>query len=257
MFAIKGNGSKTNYFTNTCSKLQLKQQIKVLQKQPPEVFYQKSCFQKFHKIHKDVRRSLFLNKVVGMRPVGKQENRFKSATLSKERSPTLQMNSNEFLTCSQMKVFQHTFFSSTLLAAASGRYQSVVFITNFKKQPTVLLISLLLIWSKIYYAKKEESHIASVVFCFKSIFIKPRTLFSTLIDLCAVLVILINRLTGVTMLIHNDVNFIQSTLKKPFEFLSLKIHSQRLYTSFFHSLVARFCPLPLRFVKNRLATFRF
>ena len=142
-----------------------------------------------------MRSSLFLKKVVGMRPVGKQENRCKSATLSKEGSPTLQMN---FLLALKWKYFSTHFFPvlfSTLLAATSGRYQSVVFITNLKKQPTVLLISLLLIWSKIYYAKKEESHIASGFFCFKSIFIKPRTFknYSQHWLICvAVLVILIN-----------------------------------------------------------------
>ena len=97
-------------------------------------------------------RSLFFNKVEGMRPVGKQENRCKPATLSKVRSPML-VFSNEFL-----EVFQDTFFHSTPPAVTSGRHQSVVFITNFKKRPTVLLISLLLTWNMFYYAKIEESH---------------------------------------------------------------------------------------------------
>ena len=46
-------------------------------------------------------------------------------------------------------------------------------------------------------------------------------------------------------------------MKKLVEFLSLKIHSQRFHTSFFGSLAARFCPLPLRFVNNCLANSRF
>ena len=87
-----------------------------------------------------------------MRPVGKQEKSCKPATLSKVRSPML-VFSNEFL-----EVFQDTFFHSTPPAVTSGRHQSVVFITNFKKRPTVLLISLLLIWNMFYYAKIEESH---------------------------------------------------------------------------------------------------
>ena len=59
--------------------------------------------------------------------------------------------SNEFL-----KVFQDTFFCSTPPAVTSGRYQSVVFITDFKKRPTVLLISLLLILNMIYYNKDRS-----------------------------------------------------------------------------------------------------
>ena len=87
-----------------------------------------------------------------MRPVGKQKNSCKPATLSKERVPML-LFSNEFF-----KVFQDTFFCSTPPRVTSGRYQSVVFITHFRKRPTVPLISFLLIWNMIYYAKIEESH---------------------------------------------------------------------------------------------------
>ena len=87
-----------------------------------------------------------------MRSVGKQESSCKPLTLSKERAPTL-VFSNKFL-----EVFQDTFFCSTHTAATFGRYQSTVFIANFKKRPVVLLISLLLIWNMIYYAKIEESH---------------------------------------------------------------------------------------------------
>ena len=91
------------------------------------------------------------------------------------------MFSNEFL-----EVFQYIIFCSTPPAVTSGRYQSVVFITNFKKRSTVLLISLLFIWN-ICYAKIKESR-NKYCFILKAFLLNlernVEKLSSTSIDLC-------------------------------------------------------------------------
>ena len=54
--------------------------------------------------------------------------------------------------------FLEVFGYSDPPAVTSGRYQSAVFTTNFRKRSALLLISLLLICKMTYYAKIEESH---------------------------------------------------------------------------------------------------
>ena len=87
-----------------------------------------------------------------MRHVEKQESSCNPATLSKEKAPIL-VFSNEFL-----EVFQGTFFAVLLRRLLLEDNSLLLFITNFKRRPTVLLTPLLLIWNMIFYAKIEESH---------------------------------------------------------------------------------------------------
>ena len=73
--------------------------LSLLQKQPPEVFYEKRCSWKFHKIH----RGLFFDKVAELRP----------GTL-------LKMTLAQVFSCEFSEISKNTFFTEHLWATASS-----------------------------------------------------------------------------------------------------------------------------------------
>ena len=81
MFPIKDNGFKTTYFTNNCPKLQ----IKVFTEAATRGILSKKLFLEISQNSQGSTciKASFLNKVAGMRPVGKHENSCKPADLLK------------------------------------------------------------------------------------------------------------------------------------------------------------------------------